>query len=125
MPDYQPHTIRRTAEYSAPTFKENSAPFDSTQRTTPVISPCRALVGASFGGGWSGMPSLNTSQVIKFMAQPSGASPHGRETLIGQCRAFIPVHADLGRLILACDRDASTHELRCRSPADRLHPATK
>src|SRR5690242_13089604 len=30
MPDYQPHTIRRTAEYSAPTFKENSAPFDTT-----------------------------------------------------------------------------------------------
>jgi len=28
MPDYQPHTIRRTAEYSAPTFRENSAPFD-------------------------------------------------------------------------------------------------
>ena len=27
MRDYQPHTVRRTAEYSAPTFKENSAPF--------------------------------------------------------------------------------------------------
>jgi hypothetical protein len=32
MPDYQPHTVRQTAEYSAPTFKENSAPFDNVVR---------------------------------------------------------------------------------------------
>jgi hypothetical protein len=30
----------------------------STQRTTPAVSPCRAFVAASFGGGWSDMPSL-------------------------------------------------------------------
>jgi hypothetical protein len=31
MRDYQPHTVRQTAEYSAPTFKENSAPFDTDE----------------------------------------------------------------------------------------------
>jgi hypothetical protein len=35
MPDYQPHTIRQTAEYSAPTFKENSAPFDTGTPNKP------------------------------------------------------------------------------------------
>jgi hypothetical protein len=38
MPDYQPHTVRQTAEYSAPTFKENSAPVDiiAWLRTRPA-----------------------------------------------------------------------------------------
>src|ERR1700761_9775301 len=37
MPDFQPHTIRRTAEYSAPTFKENSAPFDNRVVDHPIL----------------------------------------------------------------------------------------
>jgi hypothetical protein len=36
----------------------------STQRTTPVVSPCRALVVASFGGGWSDITNPRTHRPV-------------------------------------------------------------
>jgi len=49
----------------------------STQRTTPAVSPCRAFVEASFGGGWSDMLSLNASVSHKVHGSrgPSSRSP--------------------------------------------------
>jgi hypothetical protein len=41
----------------------------SIQRTTPAVSPCRAFVVESLGGGWSDMSPLNASDRHKVPRQ--------------------------------------------------------
>ena len=38
----------------------------STQRTTPVVSPCRALVAVSIWGCWSDMRHANATAKVPF-----------------------------------------------------------
>jgi hypothetical protein len=110
MPDYQPHTIRRTAEYSAPTFRENSAPFDKCNLIREVIldrddATNEAVVVILWNGGRHAELRVSRGRTNRYPADRHPNSVAANQTLGGHWS----------------DREvaATMNRMRCKPPDGR------
>src|SRR6516164_3527474 len=81
MPDHQPHTIRQTREYSAPTLRESSVPFDRC-----VSEACERLELASWyrqrEAEITAFPEILLNQVMHRYGHAVALPGQGRATAV-------------------------------------------